>query len=149
MIYALLNEYQAHGDCLAIALAIQNRDAVVIQHWVAAGAIVHAMQANTLPGLFYCLYCRDTVQPSGDRPPKGLTASNPWHFEHDTVGDCISHVRNAPTPHALGIENPGNHGCYILLGCETTPQRNRRDCQTIVGGCTYCHLARTMTPPCV
>ena len=31
------------------------------------------------------------------------------------IGDCIDHTRHSPTPHALDIENPANHGCYILL----------------------------------
>jgi hypothetical protein len=43
MIYALLNQQQAHADCLAIAQAIENRDAAIIQTWVTAGAIVHVM----------------------------------------------------------------------------------------------------------
>ncbi len=145
MIYALLNQHQAHADCQAIPA----RDAAIIQTWVTAGVIVQIMQANQMAGPFYCVYCRDTVQPTDARPPHGLTAAHPWHFQHDHIGDCIDHTRNPPTPHALGIENPANHGCYILLGCETTPQRNRKDCQTIVDGCTYCHLARTIAPPCV
>jgi hypothetical protein len=145
----MLNQRQPDADRLAIATAIDKRDPAIVESWVSRGVIVHVMQANTKPGPFYCIYCRDTVAPSEDRPPKGLRAVSPWHFQHDNIGDCINHTRHAPTMHALGIENPAKHGCYILLGCEATPQRNRRDCQTIVVGRTYCHLARTMTPPCV
>lgn len=149
MIYALLIQHQARADCLVIAQAIQCRDAIIVRKWVNAGVIIHVMQANLMACPFYCLYCRDTVRPTDARPPRRLVAANPWHFQHDNIADCISRTRNAPMPNALGIENPANHRCYVLLGCETMPHRNRRDCQTIVGGCTYCHLAQTMTPPCV
>lgn len=149
MIYALRNENQAAADCLEIAQAIENNDAGVIEQWVKARVIVHVKQANEMPESLYCIYCRDAVKPTADRPPKGRSAANPWHFEHDNLGDCIGRTRNPPALHALGIENPANHGCYVLLGCEATPQRDRTACQTIIGGHTYCHLARTMMPPCV
>ena len=93
MIYAMLNQQQADTDRLVIALAIHNRDPVIIQAWVTRGIIVHVTQANSMAGPFYCIYCRDAVDPSEDRPPRGLTAANPWHFEHDNIADCIGHMR--------------------------------------------------------
>lgn len=73
-------------------------------------------------------------------PSKSLCNTTPrvWLPHLTKPGLSIARI---PTLHAFGIENPPNNGCYILLGCETTPQRNRTDCQTIVVGCTYCHLA--------
>jgi hypothetical protein len=148
VIYALLNQAQPNADRLAIAQAIANRDAVAIRPWVTAGVIVHVMHAPAGTS-YFCIHCRDHVFPTDQRPPRGLTAAGPWHFQHETEPDCVGQTRQPPLPHALGIENPANHGCYVCLGCETTPDRNRRDCQTIVAGRTYCHLATAMTPPCV
>ncbi|GEM_PF-2398044 len=149
MIYALLDMNHPDVDCLAIAQAVHDHDAATIQHWVNKGVIVHVMQAKSLSGPFYCLWCRDVVSTSNARPPRGLYALAPWHFEHKSDGTCIGYVRSPLLQHAIGIENPSCHGCYILLGRETSPGRNRRDCQTIYDHRTYCHLALMMSPPCV
>ncbi len=112
MIYALLDPNQPHSDCFAIADAVQKRDAAIIQHWENNRVIAHVMQASTLPGPFYCLYCRDIVVATDVRPPRGHHAADSWHFEHNSNGACIAHVRNPPLRHALGVENPTGHGCY-------------------------------------
>jgi len=146
MIYALTRQDQVDNDCRAIAQAILDRNSEHINRYVFGSSIVHVMHVTPEMNLF-CIYCRIPVFATDARPPDGYEAQNPWHFEHRRTGirpgECIGYVREPPTPNALQIENPRNHGCYVQLGCENelvTCHRTR--CHTINRGITYCHLAR-------
>lgn len=149
MIYALLNRNQNLTDCQHIAVAIRDKHSSAIQIWVARKVIVHAMQAIGIGRQTYCLYCRDEVSLSDSRTPEHRTAALRWHFEHRAIADCIGEIRNPPTPFAIGVLNPSNHGCYVCLGCETAPERHRTQCQTIENGMTYCHLGNGMALGCL
>lgn len=158
MIYALFERNTPCDDRLAIARAIWQNDSIAIQEYVTSGTIVHIMdvQSDTRRDLF-CVFCRIPVFASRMRAPRGHHAQQPWHFEHRQIGirpgECVGYVRRPPMPHALGIKNPENHGCYISLGCETNERGapttwHRTRCKTIVGH-SYCHLARQPEHQCV
>ena len=148
MIYALQNNGVVPAFRFAIAHEIGGGHAGAILHHVDNHDLVHIMDA--LPnGVYFCIYCLNPVRRSSSRAPIGQDAAAPWHFEHtgdgDTPGDCIGATRNPPTPHALGIVNPSDHGCYVQLGCEAgaAGNRPRTECQTISNAAhTYCHRAQ-------
>lgn len=158
MIYGLVNQEQADGDRIAIANAIMKNDYHTIQQYVSQRIIIHVMSAHTIPNV-YCIYCRNRIVASTRRTPEQMTAKQAWHFEHDgsgeTPGKCIGYMRIPPEyPHGLGIENPRNHGCYLLLGCEATSlghptEWHRTQCKTIQEGRTYCHYGYTVNPSCL
>ena len=140
MIYALLKNQAAHRD---IVRAISEHDSRKLQSFVGK-VIIHVIDATTTTGPFFCIYCQDQVSATNVRSPVGHKAQKPWHFQHKTNRKCIGEIG------PLGVQNPRDHGCYVALGCETVKDRNRADCQTIdKAGHTYCHLARTLSPPCV
>lgn len=158
MIYGLVNQEQADRDRIAIANAILNHDVHTIQQYVNQRLIIHVMQAHTIPSA-YCIYCRNRIIASTQRTPKNLTAERPWHFEHErsgeSPGECIGYTRTSPDYlHGIGIENPKYHGCYLLLGCETTSSGERTEwhrtrCKTIQDGRTYCHHGYAVNPSCI
>ena len=151
MIYALSRFSKVIDNVrLEIAQAIVNNDSQTIEHYVSNNNIIHIIDGSGST----CLYCRNIVRTSIGNGPKDshYPVKNPWHYEHINgagaylPNECIGHIRNKPIPHALGISNPQNHGCYICMGCETDPNGNstiwhRKMCRTIVNGRTYCHLA--------
>lgn len=144
MIYALTDQNAPDIQRGAIASALRERDMAAVHGFVDQGVIVHVMDVGENEDVF-CVYCRIPVFRSVDRPPAGLVAHAPWHFEHRRMGhhpgECVGHTRQPPTPHALGIKNPRGHGCYVQLGCEHLADRHRSACQTIANGATYCHHA--------
>jgi hypothetical protein len=148
MIYALLDRKASHAQCVKTAQAILDSDHDEIELCVKNQIINHVMNADVGDKL-HCIYCRDAVSVSQKNPPRGCHAKEPWHFMHAFVNDCIGVVRQPPTQYALGILNPERHGCYVRLGCESVPERDREQCQTIIDGATYCHLATTQNRPCV
>jgi hypothetical protein len=135
MIYALKN-HTDRTTIEAIKQAISEHDSGAIHPFVGK-VIIHIVDAVTANRPFFCLYCQDEVFPTTARSPAGHRAKNPWHFEHTTNNKCI------------GVVNPCRHGCYVALGCENVTDRNRRNCQTIDKGSTYCHLGATLVPPCI
>ncbi len=151
MIYSLIKSDVSDADRLVIAKAIYNSDVSVIENHALNGNIVHIMDAASDEGLT-CVFCRILVFATDARAPHGLEAVRTWHFEHRRTGylpgQCVGHVRRAPIPDALGVENPAQHGCYICMGCETAVYGNATDwhrtaCKTIDRSRTYCHLATT------
>ena len=149
MIYALANSGLNHADRLVIAHAIQSHDAATIQIFVANGSIFHVMNVPAGADAF-CIFCCIPVFTTDARGPSRLQAVNDWHFEHKREGHlpgrCVGFVRQPPVPNALGVGNPKDHGCYILLGHELDANGNptnwhRQRCKTIAFGQTYCHLA--------
>jgi hypothetical protein len=163
MIYAMTRRDISDAARLAIAHAIQHRDSHTIELYVVSGDIVHVMAFPTEEAVssereLFCIFCRIPVFSTDARAPGWCPAKNPWHFEHRRTGympgDCVGRTRNPPIPHALGIENPADHGCYVLLGCEVNAngmpsERHRTRCQTIDLGRTYCHLAVAVRPRCI
>jgi hypothetical protein len=142
MIYALLNKNCSQSDAVAIANAIKDQDAPTLEAFCQNGICVH-IQNYSRDVEVYCIYCRDLLQPTKARSPVGHSALADWHFKHDSVNNCLGNTRVSPIAHALAINNPPRQGCYVELGCETVPRRNREECQTIVDGRTYCHLAKS------
>jgi hypothetical protein len=141
MIYALVNKDCSQSDASAIANAIKDENAPTLEAFCQHGICVH-IQNSSRDVEVYCIYCRGVVRPTKTRSPRGHTAVNDWHFEHVSVNDCVGTTRVSPTAHAIAIENPRSHGCYVELGREAVLGRNRKQCQTIVDGRTYCHLAK-------
>ena len=156
MIYALLDIELGEADRKRIAVAILARDRRVLRRFADDGKIIHIMDLNEQRpniGPRHCIYCLDRLIASDYRGPKELVVAGFWHFEHATINDCIGRIRKSPVPHALGIKNPANHGCYVELGCELDPEGRpteweREKCRTIEGGNTYCHTARRIDPSC-
>jgi hypothetical protein len=147
MIYALLTRETPLETRKEIATAVQNRDVEMIDEHVKKGTIIHIL--NYLERIdrssVYCIWCRDVIHMSNMNQPKDRQR-NPdryWFFKHKKIGDCKNLVRFPPKSDAIAILNPGDQGCYVLLACEDADERDRKSCQTILGDCTYCHLAKT------
>jgi hypothetical protein len=134
MVYALVRKNPSTRTRRAIANAIAQSDSQALQPFI-GNVIAHVMNTAAATEPLFCIYCQDQVHRTLARPPRGRTATNAWHFEHDRNARCLGEV-NA----AIGVLNPPRHGCYVALGCETVTGRNRGSCQTIDQGRTYCHL---------
>jgi hypothetical protein len=147
MIYALVGSSASVADREAIAKAILTPDSIVLAQYAGRGTITHIMDI-TRHQTYFCIWCLDEVSPSSRNGPRGYQVANPWYFMHTTNNQCIGYQNQIGGGTYL---NPRFQGCYVQMGCEQAPQRNRRDCQCISGGTTYCHHAQNPGTggPCV
>ena len=94
MIYALNGQGVSLPDREAIAQAILDGDANLLNAHVAAGTIVHVGDDPDPAGLF-CIYCLDTLS---------VVHSTRLFFRHRNTHDCWN------SDQYLGILNPPSHG---------------------------------------
>ena len=94
MIFALNDQGAALANRQAIAQAILDGNANVLNAQVAADTIV-PVRDDPNPGGLFCIYCLDSVS---------VIHSHSWFFRHATVNDCVG------SDQYLGILNPRSHG---------------------------------------
>lgn len=155
MIYALATNTTPVAERVQIAHAIAGNDHTTLERFAQRNVVEHILQVASIRSRLgdritdqthYCVWCLDRVIPSRTNGPRNAKVKAVWFFRHTTNNACLGHQR------AIGANlflNPKHHGCYVCMGCEQVPGRDRRSCQCIDAGQTYCHYARTQTPPCV
>ena len=147
MIYALVGSDATDDDRETIAKAIKARNVGVLTQYASQGVIRHIMNIAE-DEEYYCIWCLDHVSPATHNQPRGYVAAEPWFFIHNNNNKCKGkRVQIGANYYA----NEAGQGCYVQLGCEQVPHRNRRECQCIFGRKTYCHHATNPGPggPCM
>lgn len=137
MIYALVGSDASETDRQAIAQATISLDASVLAQYASQDIIRHIMDIVDFEE-YHCIWCLDRVSPSRQNGPRGHQPTEPWFFKHTRNKECLGYQVQIGVNY---FDNPRCQGCYVQMGCEHVPQRNRKECQCISSGQTYCHHA--------